>query len=65
MNVILFLLLEAKVEGNKTMSCEFISLLSQYTIHNQLPVIKPSAFANICNMIGYFCEIDLNFLIAA
>ena len=35
-------------------------LLSQYTVHNQLPIIKPSASAAIRNVIGYFREIDLN-----
>ena len=35
-------------------------LLSQCTVHNQLPVIKPSASATICVVIGYFREIDLN-----
>ena len=35
-------------------------LLSQCTICNQLPVIKPSASATICDVIGYFREIDLN-----
>ena len=35
-------------------------LLSQCTVHNQLPVIKPSASATTCDVIGYFREIDLN-----
>ena len=35
-------------------------LLSQCTIRNQLPVIKPSASATRCDLIGYFCETDLN-----
>ena len=35
-------------------------LLSQCTVRNQLPVIKPSATATIRDVIGYFCEIDLN-----
>ena len=29
-------------------------------IHNQLPVIKPSASAARCDMIDYFSEIHLN-----
>ena len=37
-------------------------LLSQCTVHNQLPVIKPSASTSIRDVIGYFCEIDLNFI---
>ena len=35
-------------------------LVSQCTGRNQLPVIKPSAYATICDVIGYFREIDLN-----
>ena len=35
-------------------------LLSQCTVHNQLPVIKLSASATIRDVIGYFREIDLN-----
>ena len=34
-------------------------LLSQCKVHDQLPVIKPSASATIRDVIGYFCEIDL------
>ena len=35
-------------------------LLSQCTVRNQLPVIKPSASTSIRDVIGYFREIDLN-----
>ena len=35
-------------------------LLSQCTVHNQLPVIKLSASATLRNLIAYFREIDLN-----
>ena len=35
-------------------------LLSQCTVHNQLPVIKLSASATIRDVIGYFREIDVN-----
>ena len=38
-------------------------LLSQCTVHNQLPVIKPSASVTIRDVIGYFREIDLNLAI--
>ena len=34
--------------------------LLQCTVRNQFAVIKPSASATIRNVIGYFCEIDLN-----
>ena len=34
--------------------------LSQCTVRNQLPVIKQLAFTTIRDVIGYFCEIDLN-----
>ena len=33
-----------------------------YTVRNQLPVIKPSASATIRDVIGDFCEIDLNLI---
>ena len=35
-------------------------LLSQCTVCNQLPVIKPSASTTISDVIGYFCKIDIN-----
>ena len=35
-------------------------LLSQRTVPNQLPVIKLSATESTHDVIGYFCEIDLN-----
>ena len=35
-------------------------LLSQGIVRNQLPVVKPSASTTICDVIGYFREIDLN-----
>ena len=35
-------------------------LLSQCTVRYQLPVIKQSASATICDVIGYFGEVDLN-----
>ena len=38
----------------------FTWLLSQCTVHNQLPIIKLSASASIHDVIGYFREIDLN-----
>ena len=38
----------------------FNRFLSQCTVHNQLPVIKPSASATIRDVIGYFREIDLD-----
>ena len=38
----------------------FTLVLSQCTVRNQLPVIKPSASATIHDVIGYFHEIDLH-----
>ena len=64
MSVALFLLPEAKVEGNKndiTWVQGFNRLLFQCTIYDWLPVIKPSASATIHDVIGgSFCKIDLD-----
>ena len=38
-------------------------LLSQCTVCNQLPVIKPLASATIHDVIGYFREINLNLVL--
>ena len=47
-------------EGALRVQVGFNWLLSQCTVHNQLPVIKLSASATIRDAIGYFREIDLN-----
>ena len=46
----------AEAEGNKN-DITRVNGISSIYIHNHLPVIKPSASAAICDMIGYFCEI--------
>ena len=46
--------------NNKDILRVQVGLLSQCTVHNQLPVIKPSASATIRDVIGYFREIDLS-----
>ena len=47
----------------KMISCKlqvFNWLLSQYTICNQIPVIKPLVSAITHNVIGYYHQVNLN-----
>ena len=46
--------------NNKDILRVQVWVLSQCTVHNQLPVIELSASATIRDVIGYFREIDLN-----
>ena len=46
--------------NNKDILRVQVWLVFQCSVRNQLPVTKPSASATISNVIGCFCEIDLN-----
>ena len=53
------MLFYAEAEGNKMSRRDLTGFYPSITIHNWFSVIKPLVSANICDMIHYFCAVDL------